>query len=228
MSAFSVKADGNMSLSYGYTAGSLENRESFLSSLSIDYKHLVCAKQVHGNHVQCVNEDDKGRGALAYDAAVPETDGFITDTRRLPLAIFTADCLPIFLYDPQRPAIGLLHAGWRSSKAGIVACAIKLMQDEFKTDPAKLTAGFGPCIRDCCYRVSADFKDKFSLGLVERPGSLYFDLALANKKQLIDSGVKGENISDPEFCTSCANKEFFSFRKEGKESGRMLSVIMLK
>jgi len=225
--AFSSKAGGNMSLSYGDTSRALENRKSFLSSLGIDYKDLVCAKQVHGNSVRYASEADKGRGALAYSASIPDTDGLITDTRDLPLAIFTADCLSVFLYDPQRPAIGLIHAGWRSSEAGIVACAVKSMQGKFNTDPARLIAGFGPRIKDCCYEVARDFKGKFSLGLAERTGRLYLDLAQVNKEQLTGLGVKEKNIFDSDFCTSCSNEEFFSFRKEGKEAGRMLSVIML-
>jgi len=227
VSAFSLKTNGNMSLSYGETSRALENRKSFLSSLGIDYKDLVCAKQVHGSHVQSVSEVDKGRGALTCAASIPDTDGLITDTKDLPLAIFTADCLSVFLYDPQRPAIGLIHAGWRSSEAGIVACAVKSMQDKFNTDPARLIVGFGPRIKDCCYEVARDFKGKFSLGLAERTGSLYLDLAQVNKEQLTGLGVKEKNIFDPDFCTFCSNEEFFSFRKEGKATGRMLSVIML-
>ncbi|MFH0855365.1 MAG: peptidoglycan editing factor PgeF [Candidatus Omnitrophota bacterium] len=227
-SAFSARAGGNMSLSYGETSSSLENRRSFLSSLGIDYKDLVCAKQVHGSRVQYVNEADKGRGALNYDTSIPDTDGFITDVRNLPLAIFTADCLSIFLYEPQRPAIGLVHAGWRSTRANIITCAVELMLDKFKANPNRLTVGFGSRIKDCCYEVSPEFVNDFSAGLVERAGSLYFDLAKANKKQLIDSGVKEENIFDSDYCTFCSNEELFSFRKEGNKSGRMLSVIMLK
>jgi len=229
VSAFSVKASGNMSLSYGgSTSSALGNRQSFLISLGIDYKDLVCAKQVHGNNVRYVNEADKGRGALAYDASIPDTDGFITDVKGLPLAIFTADCLSVFLYDPQKPAIGLVHAGWRSSRDNIVACAIELMRDKFNTDPSRLTVGFGPRIKGCCYQVSPEFVNHFSWGLAERAGSLYLDLAKANKKQLFDSGVRAENIFDYNYCTSCASEDFFSFRKEGKEAGRMLSVMMLK
>jgi len=226
--SFSTRACGNMSFSYGNSRGVLDNRRNFLSSLGIDYLSLVCAEQVHGNNVRYVNETDEGSGVLADDNSIPNTDGFITDVRNLPLAIFTADCFSIFLYDPFRPAIGLIHAGWRSSKSSIVTSAIQLMQDKFKTEPGQLSVGFGPGIRDCCYEVSGEFRDSFSCGLVERAGSLYLDLAQANKKQLMDSGVKEENISDARFCTSCANGEFFSFRKEGKGTGRMLSVIMLQ
>ena len=225
---FSNRENGNMSLSYGNTKGALENRQSFLSSLGINYKDLVCAKQVHSNRVQYVRDSDRTRGALGYEDSIPGTDGFITDARNLPLAIFTADCLSVFLYDSRKPAIGLLHAGWRSSKENIVSCAINLMRSKFSTDPADLFAGFGPSIRSCCYEVSVEFKDNFSFGLIESSGRIYLDLAEVNKKQLFDSGVKKENIFDSGICAYCDSNDFFSFRREKEVAGRMISVIALR
>ncbi len=227
-SAVSLRSQGNMSLSYGDTGLSLAHRKDFLAGLGIDYKNLVCAKQVHGNNVRQVSAKERGRGALDYAAAVADTDGFITDVPGLPLAIFTADCLSVFLYDPSRPAIGLVHAGWRSSRARIVSAAIKLMQDKFGTNPAGLFAGFGPAIKNCCYEVSAEFREYFPLHLTERAGRLYLDLCAANKEELLKAGLLEKNIFDQAFCTSCVNEEFFSFRKEGETSGRMLSVMMLR
>ena len=228
VNSFSLRASGNMSLSYGDTSKALENRKIFLSALNINYQDLVCAKQAHGSNVKYINEADKGKGALTYDTSIPDTDGLVTDIRNLPLAIFTADCLSIFLYDPQRPAVGLIHAGWRSSKENIVSRAIELMRRQFKTNPAELYAGFGPAIRDCCYAVSGELKDNFKTELTKRQGRFYLDLAQVNKPQLVDAGVQEDNIFDSGLCTSCASENFFSFRREGKDCGRMLSVIMLK
>lgn len=228
ISDFSRRSLGNMSLCYGDTSRALENRKSFLSALNIDYKDLVCAKQSHGNSVKYVNEVNKGSGAVTYATSIPDTDGFITDIRNLPLAIFTADCLSIFLYDPRKPAIGLIHAGWRSSRETIIPITLSLMQSKFNTDPAELFAGFGPCIRGCCYEVSVEFKDYFPVGLTQTSGRTYLDLAQVNKKQLIDSGVRKKNIFDSGACTYCESQDFFSFRREKDASGRMISVIMLK
>jgi len=228
VSSFSSRACGNMSLSYGDTSRALENRKNFLSSLNINYQDLVCARQAHGSNVEYVNAADQGKGSLVYDTAMPDTDGFITDIRNLALAIFTADCLSIFLYDPARPAVGLVHAGWRSSKENIVSRALELMASRFKTDVRELFVGFGPCIRDCCYAVSSEFKSHFPTGVVNRQGQLYLDLARVNKDQLLSLGVKKENIFDARLCTACESEDFFSFRKEGKNCGRMLSIIMLK
>lgn len=226
--AFSSRCDGNMSLSYGDIKDSPDNRNNFLSGLGIDYHSLVCAKQVHASNVIRVSEPDKGRGSLSYEDSVSDTDGFITDKKGLPIAIFTADCLSIFLYDYKTLAIGLLHAGWRSSKENIAAKAIKLMQKEFNAQPKNIYAAFGPAIRSCCYRVSSDFDSFFDRNLIKRGKSYYFDLAGFNKLSLLDCGLKEKNIFDPKLCTSCSNPRFFSFRKEGKNCGRLMSVAMLK
>lgn len=114
--AFSSRALGNMSLSCGDTRDSLNNREGFLKNLGIDCRDLACAKQAHSDCVRYADEGYIGRGALSDESSVADTDAFITDKKNIPLAVFSADCLAIFLYDPQGPAIGLAHAGWRGTK----------------------------------------------------------------------------------------------------------------
>jgi len=226
--AFSTRRHGNMSLYHGITSEALNNRRDFLSSLGIDYRDLVCPRQIHKDNVRYITEEDKGSGASAYGGSIADTDGFITDKKNVPLAVFTADCLSVFLYDQKTPAIGLVHAGWRSSKDNIVIKAIKLMQEKFNSDPKELYAGFGSSIRGCCYEVSPEFRNHFSSCLTEKNNHLYLDLADINKRQLIASGLKEANIFPPQACTFCNNDEFFSFRKEGESCGRMMSVIMLK
>lgn len=225
---FSRRADQNMSLFYGDTSRAIDNRNNFLEGLKIDYRNLVCAKQVHASGVRCVTEEYKGKGALSYEDSIADTDAFITDKENLPLAIFTADCLSIFLYDPLRPAIGLVHAGWRSTKENIAVKTIEFMKNEFNTNAAILYVGFGPAIRNCCYKVSIDFENFFRCGVIKRSAGYYLDLIEVNKKQILGCGVKAENISDSGICTYCRNEDFFSYRKEGKDCGRTMSVIMLK
>ncbi len=227
--AFSPKAYGNMSFYYGNTQGAaLNNRKEFLKTLGIDYRRLVCAKQVHGDCARYVTEQHSGKGALDYDGSFADTDSFITDKKNIPLAIFTADCLPIFLYDPQRPAVGLIHAGWRSTKENLAAKTILLMQGHFNTQPSCLRIAFGPAIRSCCYEVKEGFLDTFGSAVTKRGKGYYMGLAEANRKQLLAIGVKRENILDYKICTSCSNADYFSFRKEGGSCGRMMAVAMLK
>ena len=226
--AFSRRRDGNMSLRYGRTEDSLESRKNFLSRLGIDYRNLVCARQVHSSHIQYVTEQDIGKGALSDATAIDATDALVTDRKNLPLAVFTADCLSLFLYDPETSAIGLVHAGWRSSQENISSHVIKFMQARFHTRPEALSVVFGPSIKQCCYMVAENFKDIFPKEVSQRSGRFYLDLVAVNKRQVLEAGAKEENLLDCAACTSCQKHKFFSFRREGKDCGRMISVAMLK
>lgn len=226
--AFSSRRNGNTSLCYGQTQDSLKNRKDFLSNLGINCQDLVCAKQVHASQIRYVKESDKGKGALSYDDCLTDTDALVTDRQNLALAVFSADCLSVFLYDPRRPAVGLIHAGWRSTKENLATKTLQLMQKEFNTRLEDMYIGFGPAIRSCCYEVEKKFMDFFSAGIIERNNRYYLDLVQINKKQVLGLGVKERNIFDTQVCTSCRNEDFFSFRKEGNSCGRIMSVIMLK
>jgi len=225
---FSLRHCGNMSLCYAETSDSLKNRKAFLEGLRIDYQTLVCGRQKHGSRVQIVKINDRGRGALSYDTAIADTDALVTDEKNLPLAVFTADCLSVFLYEPGKKIIGLVHAGWRSTKRDIVIKTLKVMEEGFNSRAKDVYAAFGPSIRSCCYEVGQEFKGIFPYGLIEKNGRLYLDLIKINKKQLLDCGVKDTNIFDLNLCTSCHSTELFSYRKEGSSCGRMMLVIMLR
>jgi YfiH family protein len=225
---FSSRDCGNMSLNYGQAENSPESRRHFLAELGINYRSIVCAKQVHGCRIRRARSQDAGKGALSYDTAIADTDALITDEKNLALAVFIADCLSVFLYDAKHQAIGLVHAGWRGSQENILAKSLKAMENEFATQGKDIYAAFGPAIRSCCYEVGEEFKQNFPAGLIEENGRLFLDLVQTNRKQLLDFGASEANIFDCGICTCCQNQDYFSFRKEGASCGRMISVMMLK
>ncbi|HQO38111.1 MAG TPA: peptidoglycan editing factor PgeF [Candidatus Omnitrophota bacterium] len=225
---FSGRADGNMSLTHGDTAGSLDNRRRFLQAAGIDASRLVCARQVHGDAVACVTEADIGRGAADQTEALPDTDALITDRRRVPLAVFTADCLSIFLYDAQQQVIGLAHAGWRGTKENIAGKTVQAMMKHYDCMPENIYAGFGPSIRGCCYRVGEEVAGSFKHGLVRRENTCYLDLVRENIAQLRRREVKHGNIFDCSICTFCGNEQYFSYRREGTACGRAMAVLMIR
>ena len=151
----------------------------------------------------------------------------MTDHPDLAIAVRTADCLSVFLYDPRHEVIGLVHAGWRGTRQGIAARAVTLMRRQWKSNPEDLLVAFGPAIRSCCYRVGASFLEYFPKETVKRKQGYFFDLPAANKNQLVGSGVKAGDILDCAVCTHCET-ECFSYRREGDAAGRMISIMMLK
>lgn len=213
VSFFSLKAQGDMS--------EASVREGFLSKAGVNYRDLVCAEQVHAGEAGCVSRADRGK-------LIAGADALVTAEKGLPLVVFTADCLSVFLYDAGSCAVALAHAGWRSSSRKITTRTVELMREEFGTLPEGLCAGFGPAIRSCCFEVGEEFEELFPGYLSLRNKARYLDLAQANKDELLESGVKEENIFDSQFCTKCSSGKFFSYRREKSGAGRMISLIMLK
>jgi YfiH family protein len=228
IAVFSNRSCGNMSLNYADTRESLNNRRGFLKNLGFDYHNLVCAKQTHGANIKLVGLLQRGSGALEYESALADTDALITNQKNLPIAIFTADCLSIFLYDAFTRSIGLVHAGWRGTRENLVKKTVEAMHSEFNCRPENIHVFFGPCIRSCCYEVRKDLRSKFPKKLLWRWGKFFLDLAGINRVQLNQCGIKPGNITDCSICTVCRNKEYFSFRKEGDSCGRIMSIMMLK
>ncbi|MBI4708016.1 MAG: peptidoglycan editing factor PgeF [Candidatus Omnitrophica bacterium] len=228
VAGFTGRRHGNMSLSYGDTRFALENRRAFLDELGIKHDDLICVKQVHGSEVAVVTEEHRGKGAFDHHSAINGTDAFITNKKNLALAIFSADCLSVFLHDRKNNAIGLVHAGWKGSKEGICAKAVSEMKNNFGTSAQDLYAGFGPAIRKCCYEVGEEFHRHFPGKVAKRLDKFYLDLAQVNKEQLLNCDLKEENIFDSKICTSCRIKDFYSYRQEGSSCGRIMSVAMLK
>ena len=225
---FTSRFDGNMSSVFGDKEGALDNRQRFLQAGRIDPTRLVCAQQVHGDAVACVTAADAGRGAQSHQQAIPDTDALVTNTRRLPLGIFFADCLPVFLYDAQKQVIALVHAGWRGTRMNITGKTVQAMMKQYGSVPDDIYAGFGPAIRGCCYEVGEEFTDRFRHGLVRRDNRLYLDLVRINTEQLRRRDVKQANIFDCSICTFCGNEEHFSFRREGASCGRSMAVLMIR
>ena len=205
-----------------------DNRAIFLRKLGIDAKRLVCLQQVHGNNVFLATLKDKGRGAWDYTLALPGYDGIITSKNNLPLAVFSADCLSVFLLDVKKRIAALLHSGWRGTKDNIVGVAIGILKNKFQSQPEDILCALGPSIRSCCYEVGPEFKEYFPEGLLKRKDKIFLDIVHANLNQLLSLGVREKNIYDCGICTSCQNKDFFSYRKNGLSAGRMMSVIMMR
>ena len=192
----------NMSLTQGDTCSSLKNREMFLAQQEIDYRDLVCARQVHGQAIALVGDKERGRGACLSETAIADTDALITATPGVPIAVFTADCLSVLLYDPEIPCVAAVHAGWRGTQGGILAKTIAGMKKEFHAHSETMRVFLGPCIRPCCYEVGEEFLRLFPSDVLVREGKYYFDLAEANKRQLFQSGIGAHQIVDEGFCTS--------------------------
>lgn len=212
-----------------------ENRRLFLKALALDAESLVTPEQVHGDRIYCVTEKDAGRGAHFYEEAVKGTDALVTNVRGLPLLLCYADCVPIVFYDAQHHAIGVAHGGWKGTVKHIAAKTVQVMAETFGTKPEKLVAGIGPSIGPCCYEVgetvAAAFHEAFPKvkNIVRNVGGKpHVNLWEANARQLVEAGVLASSIERAETCTSCNHARYYSYRADGKETGRLAAVLALK
>jgi polyphenol oxidase len=204
-----------------------ENRRRFLSALHFEDARLLTLHQIHSNRVH-IPEDNAGRQEPL------EGDALATQLTGAALAVQTADCLPVLIADPVNRAVAAVHSGWRGTLSRVLANTIFEMQRSFHSHPSQLLLAIGPGIRACCFEVGSEVADRFHeeysgcnllMPAPDRPGKYLLDLGKALEVQMDLAGVAPENRYDLHACTRCNTKEFFSYRAEGRGTGRMMAAI---
>jgi hypothetical protein len=223
----------NLSTSTGDSRENVDaNYRRLAAALDLPRERFTTTWQVHGTLVVRATHENAG-------GMIDKADGIITDTPNLPLTQRYADCTPLIIYDPQRHAAGLGHAGWRGTVAGMATALVQAMADAFASDPADLVAVIGPAIGPCCYEVGPEVVSAVRLAfpmadaLLSSPAngaspaaSPHFDLWTASRWQLEQAGVG--QIETAGVCTRCQHDTFFSHRGDGPQTGRFGAVVMLK
>lgn len=210
-----------------------ENRRRFCRAVGVEPETLVTAGQVHGDVVAVASSPGHH----------PDADGLVTLSPGLALAVFCADCVPVWLLDPVTPAAAVLHAGWRGSLAGIAARGVATMVARLGGRAQDILAAIGPSIGPCCYEVgpevwepAARFYGGEVVGRVLPDGKARLNLWEVNRKALAASGVLPANIYVAGLCTSCRADLFYSHRRAAGEApsgpgggreGRMAALIRL-
>jgi YfiH family protein len=157
-----------------------------------------------------------------------EGDALITDDIGKSIGVRTADCVAILLLDCRTRAVAAVHAGWRGTAAKVVERTLESMRQNFRTAPADIYAAIGPCIRGCCYEVGPEVETQFTPFFPEwEPaiGNRKLDLPDTNCRQMRAAGVNPLRIFDCGLCTSCQTAQFFSYRREPENVGRMIASI---
>lgn len=197
------------------------NRARFFRASGIDPESVVSLSQIHSRIVRVADSPASFRG-------YPEGDGVITRNRELVPCVTVADCMPIFVFNPESGCFGVLHSGWRGT--GIVQSALELAADEWGSRPEDFSVILGPHIRSCCYTVDGDRADHFSKtygpSCVSEDASrrnagsewpFRLSLAEANRSLCLSLGIREDRILDVGSCTSCESS-YGSNRREGADS----------
>lgn len=218
--------------------------EAFGAQFGIGIDRMVRVNQQHSGHVIVVSSQDGGNH-ITRRHREEAADGMVTNEPGLMLCTITADCVPVFLLDPVKKAIGLVHSGWRGTAKEIAGAAVSAMYANFGSNPADVIACLGPYICADCYEVSNDLVDSFSEKFTEKeltqifnekghraldmrhvPEKLQLNLGKAITFSLLRSGLKRENIHDVRRC-SYHDEHFVSYRKTQDHAQHILSAIYL-
>lgn len=197
-------------------------RKELVSMLGIPEENLIVPTQIHSPNVEIVDR------FITKDS--PELDGLdalVTDLPAMALVVHTADCVPVLMSDPVARVVAAVHGGWRGLVAGILENTVANMIN-VGAKPRRILAQMGPHISSSAYEVGEDILSDFADDeIIKRDGKNYIDLSRVVINRLEKVGVPAENINDCQRCTFTEEEQFFSARREGKDSGRMASVIMI-
>ena len=213
----------------------IKNWDIFLDAAGIEKREFVCGRQVHGSYVHIATEADLrpayGKGELI------EADGYVTNIPGVPIAVFTADCVPVLMEDADNRVIAAVHMGWRSTVADIEKQAIDRMLS-LGADTGSIRVAIGPSICEKCFQVGREVVDAADRllsgdidGLVrddkEHSDRYYLNLPGVIERRLISLGIGSDNIDIIRECTMCYPDKYWSHRYTGGERGSQANIIML-
>ncbi|MEX0806019.1 MAG: peptidoglycan editing factor PgeF [Candidatus Binatia bacterium] len=202
-----------------------DNMCDMKGAVGIHSGRVVTMTQVHGDNIIDIKDRNLKEAG--------EADGMLTEQSGIYLGVLTADCVPILFVAPAQKVIAAVHAGWRGTMAGIAAKTVKLLLEEHSVLPSEIEVALGPSIDACCYEIGEDvsrplidkWDDLAGSCIQSRNRRTYLHLRNLNQAILHRAGIPESQIFQIGPCTRCAQEEFFSYRREKKETGRQISLI---
>lgn len=224
-----VSSGENFSLNLGINKdenkdNTIENFRRVCAVLDLDSDDVFVLKQIHTDNVHELSAGDKSLFYNTEDRV--RGDGIVSNIKGSGFGVFTADCVPVILYDRKKNTAAAIHSGWRSAAMHIVKKAAGLMIEKYGCAPNDIAAAIGPSIRKCCFEVDIDAAEKFDEIYREKKGSkFHIDLQRVITDDLHSMGIY--NIADSKLCTVCCSDEFFSSRAQKGKHGLMMAVAKI-
>ncbi|WP_455674870.1 peptidoglycan editing factor PgeF [Phocaeicola sp.] len=221
------------------SANVLQNRELLCSLLPQPPVELVIPHQTHDTEVRVIDAiyistRAREEESLQTPALLEGIDATVTNLPGYCLCVSTADCIPVLLYDAKKQAVAAIHAGWRGTVGRIVEKTLFVMKEQYGTEGKDVVACIGPGISLDAFEVGDEVYNSFRMAgfdmsrIARKDEKWHIDLWEANRMQLLAHGIKEENIEVAGICTYKNHLDFFSARRLGIHSGRILSGIMMK
>ena len=211
-----------------------QNRKALCKLLHIKTDRLIMPHQVHGTGVTQISKTFFLLSEDIRRTALEGIDALITNVPGVCIGVSTADCIPIIIYDPEHHAAGVVHSGWRGTVANIAYATVAAMTMAYHSQPESLLAVIGPGISRKNFEVGDDVYEPFAAAgypmdaIAERMDKWHIDLPNCCRLQLESTGIPSANIRLTDICTYDHTDDFFSARKLGTSSGRILTGIVLR
>ncbi|MBR2675188.1 MAG: peptidoglycan editing factor PgeF [Mogibacterium sp.] len=221
-------------------------RDKLARQIGSSIEHECVTDQKHTNYVHVAKKEDIG---LTWQEPRPlhlqYVDGIVSDIPDILLTAFGGDCPPVYLADPGRNAVGIVHAGWKGTLARIPAVAISQMVVHFGSDPKNIYAAIGPGVCRDCYEMGDEVYQAFASewsradadallskypardekGCEIMGGKYHLDLFAANKLTLLRAGVQESHIAVSNLCTMCNSDIFYSYRAGRLENENAAMIV---
>ncbi len=182
-----------------------EKPDSVDLALATRWRAVVRSRQVHGRSIQVHVRLPRGV------CVTGEGDGHATGATGVLLTVTLADCVPVFVVDPLRRTVALLHAGWRGTAAGVVEAGLDTLSESFGSDPEELLVHLGPAICGRCYEVGPEVFH--ALGQVAPGAPAAIDLRSVIQRRAGAAGVRARNVTVSGECTLCGDGRYYSHRR---------------
>jgi len=184
-------------------------------ALAAGWRSVVRSRQVHGRSIRV-------HGRLPRGVCLTgEGDGHATGASGVLLTVTLADCVPVFMVDPLRRIVALLHAGWRGTAAGVVEAGLDTLSGAFETHPKEVLVHLGPAICGCCYEVGPEVFRALDEVAPRAPAAI--DLRSVIRRRAVAAGVRNEEVTVSGECTLCGDGRYYSHRRgdRGRHRGYM-------
>lgn len=211
-----------------------ENLSRLSRALGLPSSRILLPHQTHSDKILTINNDFYSLSELAQANLLDGVDALITAIGGVCVGVSTADCIPVLLYAPDARVVAAVHAGWRGTCQRICQKTIEQMRQTYAVDTAQLRAVVGPGICEDCFEVGQEVYDKFEeanfdMSLIAvRHNKWHINLPETNRMQLVEAGVPPVNITMAGLCTLTDADKWFSARRQGIQSGRIYTGIILK
>ncbi|WP_297631792.1 peptidoglycan editing factor PgeF [uncultured Clostridium sp.] len=228
-----VLEDGNIIVAFSTAEnGRSFNRNTkeglnYLDGIREEFKvdNVAYLKQIHSDKIFIYN------GQEAFNNN--EGDAIITKKKNIAIGAFTADCVPVIIINKEKGVIGAVHSGWKGTISNITKKTIEKMVEEFHISVEETKVYIGPHIRKCCYEISEELKERFIEETGIRESELFnkrnLSMEKVIEKDLLDIGLKEENIFSLNLCTYCEDEvELYSYRKSDGAYGRLFTFAIIK